>query len=252
MGSDRKEYRFETDGTVSLADLFQGRSQLLVYHFMFGRYTAAVLLLHDSGRLQRIRVHLANHDVMLSASRGCRSRSCRRTTTDGWTFPWHLRRRDFNFDFNVSFTRTTTRRTSITLPARRHAMDMTPARTGRPVRAMCGTDAPTYTRDRPGMSAFVLEDVSSTTLFHLCAGLDGLWAPINGSTVPHGRNETGIWWRRRDAYDKADPVARAGTIRNELRLRRQCLTRSVRTAAESGASPPVLRARRRFIAEQKT
>jgi predicted dithiol-disulfide oxidoreductase (DUF899 family) len=81
-----KKYRFETDeGTASLADLFRGRSQLLVYHFMFGPdYTAGCAtcsVLADG--FNGFAVHLANHDVMTSCfgrRRGRHSRSCRRTS----------------------------------------------------------------------------------------------------------------------------------------------------------------------------
>ena len=81
-----KEYRFETDeGSASLADLFRGRSQLLVYHFMFGPdYTAgcpSCSAIADG--FDGFVVHLANHDVTLWRCRGRRSRSCRRTS-GGW------------------------------------------------------------------------------------------------------------------------------------------------------------------------
>src|ERR1700746_3842775 len=65
-----KAYRFETDeGNASLADLFRGRSQLLVYHYMFGPdYTAGCPTCSSiADGFNGIAVHLANHDVMLSA-----------------------------------------------------------------------------------------------------------------------------------------------------------------------------------------
>ena len=69
--------------------------------------------------------------------------------------------------------------------------------------ATCGTDAPTYTRDRPGMSAFVLEDgVVYHTYSAYARGLDGLWGMYQWlDRAPKGRNETGVWWRRHDEYD---------------------------------------------------
>src|SRR5260221_3078248 len=104
-----KEYRFDTDeGNASLADLFRGRSQLLIYHFMFGPdYTAGCP--HCSAiadGFNGIAVHLANHDVMLWAVSGApltKLQAYRRRM--GWTFPWASSGdSDFNFDFNVSYT----------------------------------------------------------------------------------------------------------------------------------------------------
>src|SRR5574341_1921849 len=104
-----KEYRFETDeGSASLADLFRGRSQLLVYHFMFGPdYTAgcpACSAIADS--FDGFAIHLANHDVTLSAvSRAPLAKLQAYKRRMGWTFPWASSfGGDFNFDFNVAFT----------------------------------------------------------------------------------------------------------------------------------------------------
>ena len=90
-----KQYRFETDkGSASLADLFRGRSQLLVYHFMFGpEYTAGCATCSTiADGFDGFVAHLANHDVMLSAVSRAPSRSCRRTS-GGWggRFPGHPR-----------------------------------------------------------------------------------------------------------------------------------------------------------------
>ena len=104
-----KEYRFETDeGKASLADLFRGRSQLLIYHFMFGPdYTAgcpACSAIADG--FNGFAVHLANHDVMLWAvSRAPLAKLQAYKRRMGWTFPWASSfGSDFNYDFNVSFT----------------------------------------------------------------------------------------------------------------------------------------------------
>src|ERR1700758_497535 len=104
-----KEYRFETDeGRASLADLFRGRSQLLVYHFMFGPdYTAGCSSCSAiADGFDRSAVHLANHDVTLSAvSRAPLAKLQAYKRRMGWAFPWaSLFDRDFNFDFNVSIT----------------------------------------------------------------------------------------------------------------------------------------------------
>jgi predicted dithiol-disulfide oxidoreductase (DUF899 family) len=137
----------------------------------------------------------------------------------GWTFPWASSfGSDFNFDFNVSFTEEQQRQGDIQYNYQRggHAMDMKPV--PEPVAqlaAKCGTDAPTYSRDRPGMSAFVLEDgVVYHTYSTYVRGLDVLWGMYQWlDRAPKGRNETGIWWHRHDEYrklpKKADSCCRA-------------------------------------------
>ena len=104
-----KEYRFETDeGSASLADLFRGRSQLLVYHFMFGPDYAAGCPSCSSiaDGFAGFAVHLANHDVMLwAASRAPLDKLQAYKQRMGWSFPWASSNDiDFNFDFDVSFT----------------------------------------------------------------------------------------------------------------------------------------------------
>src|SRR6202162_2081161 len=161
-----KEYRFETDeGSASLKELFRGRSQLLVYHFMFGpEYTPgcpSCSMIADG--FEGFAVHLANHDVTLSAvSRAPLAKLQAYKRRMGWTFPWASSYGgDFNFDFNVSITEEQQRAGGVEYNYRRGAHVMDAASAPEPVvkfAATCGTDAPTYTRDRPGMSAFVLED----------------------------------------------------------------------------------------------
>ena len=104
-----KTYHFETDeGTASLADLFKGRSQLLVYHFMFGPdYKAgcpSCSMIADG--FDGFAVHLAHHDVALWAvSRAPLAKLQAYKERMGWTFPWASSQGgDFNFDFNVSIT----------------------------------------------------------------------------------------------------------------------------------------------------
>src|SRR6202022_3614552 len=113
-----KEYRFETDeGNASLADLFRGRSQLLVYHYMFGPdYTAGGATCSTiADGFDGFAVHLANHDVTLSAvSRAPFAKLKAYKQRMGWTFPWASSHGgDFNFDFNVSFTEEQQREGSI-------------------------------------------------------------------------------------------------------------------------------------------
>src|SRR5215210_8102944 len=104
-----KEYRFDTDeGSASLADLFRGRSQLLVYHFMFGpdyKAGCATCSMIADG-FNGFAVHLANHDVALSAvSRAPLAKLQAYKQRMGWSFPWASSfNTDFNSDFNVSFT----------------------------------------------------------------------------------------------------------------------------------------------------
>jgi predicted dithiol-disulfide oxidoreductase (DUF899 family) len=207
-----KDYRFETDeGSASLADLFKGRSQLLAYHFMFGPDYAAgcpsCSAIADG--FDGFVVHLANHDVTLAAvSRAPLAKLQAYKRRMGWTFPWASSLGSaFNFDFNVSFTQEQQREGTVDYNYQRggHALDLAPA--PKPVAelaAMCGTDAPTYARDRPGMSAFVLEDgVVYHTYSTYVRGLDGLWGLYQWlDRAPKGRNETGPWFRRHDEYDK--------------------------------------------------
>jgi predicted dithiol-disulfide oxidoreductase (DUF899 family) len=218
-----KEYRFETDeGSASLADLFRGRSQLLVYHFMFGPdYTAgcpSCSAIVDG--FDGFVVHLANHDVTLSAvSRAPLAKLQAFRRRMGWTFPWASSHgSDFNFDFNVSITEEQQREGGYEYNYRPGTARQPPRGEG-PVAeipsrstpdgpttfaAMSGTDAATYTRERPGMSAFVLEDgVVYHTYSTYARGLDGLWGMYQWlDRAPKGRNEAGVWWRRHDEYDK--------------------------------------------------
>jgi predicted dithiol-disulfide oxidoreductase (DUF899 family) len=207
-----KEYRFQTaEGDATLADLFRGRSQLLVYHFMFGPdFTAGCPSCSSvadgfNGNV----LHLANHDVTLSAvSRAPIARLLEYRQRMGWQFPWASSvGGDFNFDFNVSFTDAQQREDSVEYNFQRggHAMDATPSPP--PVvefAANCGTDALTYSRDRPGMSAFVLEDgVVYHTYSTYARGVDGVWGMYQWlDRAPKGRNETGVWWRRHDEYGR--------------------------------------------------
>jgi predicted dithiol-disulfide oxidoreductase (DUF899 family) len=207
-----KDYRFDTEqGSASLADLFRGRSQLLIYHFMFGPdYTAgcpSCSAIADG--FDGFAVHLVNHDVTLSAvSRASLAKLQAYKQRMGWTFPWASSLgSDFNFDFNVAVTEEQQRQGNVEYNYQRggHAMDAT--RVPKPVAqfaATCGTDAPTYTRDRPGMSAFVLDaGVVYHTYSTYARGLDGLWGMYQWlDRAPRGRNEMGPWWRRHDEYDR--------------------------------------------------
>ena len=212
-----KKYRFGTnEGSASLADLFRGRSQLLVYHFMFGpEYTAGCPSCSSiADGFNGIVVHLENHDVAFSAvSRAPLAKLEAYKRRMGWNFPWASSLGgDFNYDFNVSLTEEQQRNGTVEYNYRREPAwaesgigDSLTKRGEGPVAehaAMTGTDVATYTRERPGMSAFVLEDgVVYHTYSTYARGLDGLWGMYQWlDRAPKGRNETGIWWRRHDEY----------------------------------------------------
>jgi predicted dithiol-disulfide oxidoreductase (DUF899 family) len=213
-----KQYRFDTEeGSPSLPDLFRGRSQLLVYHFMFGPdYKAgcpACSAIADG--FNGIWIHLANHDVMLWAvSRAPLARLQEYQRRMGWTFPWASSfGSDFNADFSVTFTEEQQRQGLEYNYRREEPMAHIPSRStpdgDKTPAAMSGTDAATYTRERPGMSAFILEDgVVYHTYSAYARGLDGLWGAYQWlDRAPKGRNESGFWWRRRDEYEQLSQTA---------------------------------------------
>jgi predicted dithiol-disulfide oxidoreductase (DUF899 family) len=206
-----KDYRFETDdGPAGLADLFRGRSQLLIYHFMFGpEYTAgcpACSAIADG--FNGSAVHLEHHDVVLmavslapiAAIQAYKSRM-------GWTFPWASSLgSDFNFDFDVSITEEHQRDGTVEYNfQQRDLRPLLDAGNQGPVAevaAMTGTDVATYIRQSPGISAFALEDgVVYHTYSAYARGLDALWGMYQWlDRAPKGRNESGIWFRRHDEY----------------------------------------------------
>jgi predicted dithiol-disulfide oxidoreductase (DUF899 family) len=209
-----KKYRFETEeGSATLSDLFRGRSQLLVYYFMFGPDYAAgcpsCSAIADG--FNGCVVHLANHDVMLWAvSRAPLAQLQEYRRRMGWTFPWASSLgSDFNADFNVWFTEEQQRAGGIEYNYRREpGFEWRAGQEGggegaeAQFAATCGTDVATYQRERPGMSAFVLED---GTVYHTYStyarGLDVLWGMYQWlDRAPRGRNERGVWWRRHDEY----------------------------------------------------
>jgi predicted dithiol-disulfide oxidoreductase (DUF899 family) len=218
-----KDYRFETEeGSASLADLFRGRSQLLIYHFMFGPdYKAgcpSCSAIADG--FSGFAIHLANHDVMLWAvSRAPLAQLQAYKRRMNWTFPWASSfGSDFNFDFDVSFTEEQQRQ-GIEYNHRREPPSdsngdgsaiLSRSAPDGPTRfaAASGTDVDTYTRERPGVSAFAREDGA---IYHTYSaysrGVDGLWGMYQWlDRAPKGRNEDGdLWWRRHDEYDAVGP-----------------------------------------------
>lgn len=214
-----KAYGFDTEqGRMTLADLFQGRSQLMIYHFMFGpQYKAgcpSCSAIADG--FDGIAVHLANHDTMLWAvSRAPLPKLTAYKRRLGWTFPWASSHdTDFNQDFLVTFDERQQREGGIEYnyrrepPMRGSESEWTLRADTDPVARMAattGTDVPTYTRERPGMSTFVRED---GVVYHaystFARGLDALWSMYQWlDRAPFGRNESGVWWRRNDEYEAA-------------------------------------------------
>ncbi|WP_108660092.1 DUF899 domain-containing protein [Acuticoccus kandeliae] len=214
-----KAYAFETDaGAASLKDLFRGRSQLLVYHFMFGPdYRAgcpSCSAIADG--FDGIVVHLENHDVALTTvSRAPLPKLQDYKRRMGWSFPWASSfGSDFNHDYAVSFTESEQSEGGIEYNYRRE-----PAMAARPANepaipsragadgpttgaAQSGTDVATYARERPGLSAFVLQDgVVYHTYSTFSRGVDDLWGMYKWfDRAPMGRNETSFWIRRHDEY----------------------------------------------------
>ena len=189
-----KDYRFDTeDGEATLVDLFHGRSQLIVYHFMFGPdweegcpSCSAVADGFDGTHL-----HLQNHDVAFTAvSRAPLDKLVAYRSRMGWSFPWASSGgTDFNFDFNVSFTEESV--------ARGQTYNFT---------ALEGwqTDPAQMPYEGPGMSAFALEDgVVYHTYSAYARGLDALWNMWQWlDRAPLGRSEGDLsWFRRRDTYE---------------------------------------------------
>lgn len=207
-----KEYGFETDeGTASLPDLFAGRSQLLIYHFMFGpQYTAgcpscSAIADGFDGSV----VHLANHDVTLCAvSQAPLAKLQAYKRRMGWSFPWASSSdSDFNYDFHVTHTEEEWQSGAVEYNFR--SADFRLPESGETIPMLTelassvGTDWPTYRQEGPGVSAFALEDgVVYHTYSAYERGIDGLWGMQQWlDRAPLGRNETGFWWRRHDEYD---------------------------------------------------
>jgi predicted dithiol-disulfide oxidoreductase (DUF899 family) len=207
-----KEYSFETDeGAATLADLFRGRSQLLIYHFMFGpEYEAgcpscSAIADGFNGSV----VHLLNHDVSFYAvSRAPLPKLQAYKRRMGWSFPWASSfGSDFNYDYQVARTEEQQRSGNVEYNFR--PMDISRALNAPPeswvaqIAASAGTDVATYMREGPGLSAFVQKD---GVVYHAYSaygrGLDAIWGMYQWlDRAPLGRNEDDAWWfRRHDEY----------------------------------------------------
>ena len=209
-----KEYRFDTDdGPASLADLFRGRSQLIIYHFMLGPdFTAGCPACSSiADGFNGFAIHLANHDVMLTAvSRAPLKKIQPYKKRMGWTFPWASSfGSDFNYDFGAGITEEQQRSGAVeynyqTVDTRKQ---LEAGKEGplAEFAAGAGVDWATFTREEPGMSAFSLDDgVVYHTYSAYARGLDALWGMYQWlDRAPLGRNEQGLWFKRHDEYESA-------------------------------------------------
>ena len=198
-----KEYLFETDdGTRTLAELFDGRSQLLIYHFMFGpSYEAGCVTCSSmADTVDGALPHLHARDVtMMYVSQAPLEKLQAYKRRMGWQFPWvSSQGTDFNFDFDVS-------QTEEQLAAFLDA-DLPPVVAQ--LAAACGTDLAGYLAEGPGLSAFALSDgVVYHTYSTYARGLEimlGFYPLLD--RVPKGRNEGDseeFWIRRHDEYEDA-------------------------------------------------
>jgi predicted dithiol-disulfide oxidoreductase (DUF899 family) len=208
-----KDYTFDSDeGTRTLAELFDGRSQLVVYHFMFGpEYTKGGCPTCSSmaDSFDGLLPHLNNHDVtFLAISLAPLEQLQAYKRRMGWQFPWvSSAPGDFNSDFGVSFT---PEQQQGTIEYNYRSFDPAPMLEagggGGPLAQMAeatGTDVAGYTRQAPGSSAFTLEDgVVYHTYSAFARGVEFLmpYYPVL-DRAPKGRNEgTGVWMRRHDEY----------------------------------------------------
>jgi predicted dithiol-disulfide oxidoreductase (DUF899 family) len=209
-----KKYRFDTDdGAASLADLFRGRSQLIIYHFMLGPdFTAGCPACSSiADGFNGFAVHLINHDVMLMAvSRAPLKKIQAYKKRMGWTFPWASSfGSDFNYDFGAGITEEQQRSGSVeynyqTVDTRKQ---LEAGKEGplADFAAGAGVDWATFTREEPGMSAFALDDgVVYHTYSAYARGVDALWGMYQWlDRAPLGRNEQGFWFKRHDEYERA-------------------------------------------------
>ena len=198
-----KDYSFETaDGTKSLAELFDGRSQLLIYHFMFGPdYVAGCPVCSSiADNLNPNAIHLAARDVkLILVSRAPLEKLERYTKRMGWSLDWASTvGSEFNRELGFLHTEE----------------ELKPFLEGEVPQAVeqnaesCGVDATTYVSEGPGLSAYILSDgtvyrtyVTTTRGLEPTMGYYGLL-----DRTPIGRNEEGdlvFWVRRHDEYDVA-------------------------------------------------
>jgi predicted dithiol-disulfide oxidoreductase (DUF899 family) len=196
-----KDYSFETeDGTKTLAELFDGRSQLLMYHFMFGEaYTAGCPVCSSGADTYDGAVaHLNARDVtFLCVSRAPLDRLLEYRQRMGWSLPWVSQNGDFNADFGAAYTQEQ-------LAPVLESGNLGPVPE---IAARCGTDPAGYMAEAPVLSAFVLDDGDIYQTYSTTArGLE----PVLGyygllDRAPRGRDEGSppvMWIRRHDEYEE--------------------------------------------------
>jgi predicted dithiol-disulfide oxidoreductase (DUF899 family) len=195
-----KDYRFETDeGTKTLADLFDGRSQLLVYHFMFGPGWEAGCPVCSSitDTLDRQVAHLQARDAtLLLASRGPLEKLLAYRQRMGWDIGWvSSGGSDFNRDLGFLYTEEELK------PFLEGQIPLTVEQNA----AMCGTDVVGYVSEGPGLSVYALSDgVVYRTYVTTARGLEPAMAYYGLlDWAPKGRDESAtspLWVRRHDEY----------------------------------------------------
>ena len=194
-----KEYGFDTeDGEKSLPELFDGRSQLLVYHFMFGsEYTAGCpVCTSGADTYNGAQAHLHARDVnLVLVSRAPVDRLLDYRERMGWTLPWVSQKGDFNADFGAAFTEE-----QIEQFLASDDLGAMPE-----VAAMCGVDPAHFMTEAPVMSAFTLDGgVVYQTYSTTARGLEPLMAYYGVlDLAPRGRDEGSppeMWIRRHDEY----------------------------------------------------
>ena len=208
-----QEYTFDTDeGRASLADLFGGRSQLLVYHFMFGAdyengcKTCSTIADGFNGSV----VHLQHHDVAFWAiSRAPLAKIQTYKQRMGWSFPWASSyQSEFNYDFQAGLTEEQERSGQGEynfgpIDLRGEIASAEGAEWPKDFLEGTGVDWATYRREQPGLSAFALED---GTVYHTYSayarGIDCIWGMYQLlDRTPRGRYEArDAWWHRHDEY----------------------------------------------------
>jgi predicted dithiol-disulfide oxidoreductase (DUF899 family) len=198
-----EDYRFETEeGEKALADLFDGRSQLLVYHFMFGPpYEAGCPVCSSiADTLDRQVPHLKARDAtLLLASRGPLAKLLAYRERMGWSIGWvSSAGSDFNRDLGFLHTEEELR------PFLEGEIPPTVEQYAR----MCGTDVAGYVTEGPGLSVYALSDETLYRTYVTSArGVEpamAYYALLD--RTPKGRNESAsapLWVRRHDEYESA-------------------------------------------------
>ena len=206
-----KDYRLDTiDGSRTLADLFDGRSQLLIYHFMFGPSYEAGCPINSSiaDNINGVLPHLNAHDVtMLLVSQAPVEKLETYKHRMGWNIPWaSSARSDFNLDLGYS---TDVEETRAWVEQNRDSLPPIVERNA----SASGTDIAGYLTESPGFSAFVLEDggvyLTYQTWWRGVEFLMGYYPILD--RAPKGREEDDgfqLWLRRHDEYDVAAGQAR--------------------------------------------